>query len=63
MYQKKLYFDKRLELEKYYNNTICGSIKMKPTDVKPHIYIDFVVKFNRKKAYLRSYMTYAWISK
>ena len=42
---KKLYIDILAEVVNKYNNNIHISIKMKPVNIKPDVYIDFPVEF------------------
>ena len=45
---KHLYIDKLDEIVHKYNNIYHGTIRMKPLDVKPGMYIDYGVKHNDK---------------
>ena len=45
---KKMYIDKPDDVVNEYNNTYHRTIKMKPVDVKPSIYIDFNKENNKK---------------
>ena len=44
-----MYIDKLDEIVNKYNNTDHRKIKMKPTDVKPNMYIDFNKEKNKKR--------------
>ena len=47
---KNLYIDKLDEIVNKYNNTHHRTIRMKPVDVKPRIYIYFNKENNEKKS-------------
>ena len=47
---KNLYIDKLDEIVNKYNNTYHRTIRMKPVDVKPRIYIYFNKENNEKKS-------------
>ena len=45
---KNVYLDKLYDIVNKYNNTYHRAIKMKPADVKPSIYSDFIKENNKK---------------
>ena len=59
---KKVYFDKLDEILNKYNNTCQRTIKMKPADVNPSMYIDFN-KENQKEGPKFKFCNHVRISK